>query len=74
MPPKCTDKYLLLNFSHPQVSVVNDRGAADKVGPPGGVDRVDGLGAAASGGKIDEIRGIAEVIGHVGPIDGRHRT
>ena len=73
MPQNSTAKYLLWSLSHLQKRVVNDGSAIDEVGPPGGVERVDGVGAAASSGELDERPGI-EVIGHVGPIDGRNGT
>ena len=54
--------------------VVDNGGSLDEVCPASGVERVDGLGAAAPEGEVDEGRGVAEVVGNVGPVDGCHRT
>ena len=54
--------------------VVNNGCAIDEVCPPCGVERVDGVGAAAPEGEVDKGGGVAEVVWHVGPVDGGNRT
>ena len=54
--------------------VVDNGCAVDEICPAGRMERVDGVGAAALESEVDKGGGVAEVVGHVGPVDGSHGT